>query len=37
MMVMAYTPKKAEVKEASNFIESFINEDIEAGKVKGKG
>ena len=35
MRFMAYTPKKAEVKEASNFIENFINEDIEAGKVSG--
>lgn len=26
--------KKAEVKEATNFIENFINEDIKAGKVK---
>lgn len=30
---MKYTPKKAEVKQASNFIENFINEDIEAGKI----
>ncbi len=33
MRFMAYTPKKAEVHEASHFIENFINEDIEAGKV----
>ncbi|MCK5129232.1 MAG: glutamine--tRNA ligase, partial [Clostridiales bacterium] len=32
---MTYTPKKAAVKEASNFIENFINEDIEAGKIQG--
>lgn len=32
---MGYTPKNAEVKEPSNFIENFINEDIENGKVKG--
>ena len=30
---MSYEPKKAEIKEASNFIERFINEDIEEGKV----
>ncbi len=35
MIFMAYEPKKAEVREASNFIESFINEDIEEGKVSG--
>lgn len=35
MITMAYTPKKAEVHEAANFIENFINEDIEAGKVDG--
>ncbi len=31
---MSYKIEKAEVKEASNFIENFINEDILAGKVK---
>ena len=35
MRFMAYTPKNAEAREASNFIENFINEDIEAGKVDG--
>ena len=30
---MTYEPKKAEVKEASNFIEKYINEDIQEGKV----
>ena len=31
---MTYQPKKAEVKEASNFIEKYINEDITEGKVE---
>jgi glutaminyl-tRNA synthetase len=30
---MASHPKKAEVREASNFIEELINEDIRAGRV----
>jgi len=30
---MTYEPKKAEIKEASNFIERYINEDITDGKV----
>lgn len=31
---MIYEPKKAEVKESTNFIEKYINEDITEGKVK---
>lgn len=31
---MPYKPKKAQVQEASNFIEKFINEDINEGKVQ---
>ena len=31
---MSYEPKKAEAIESTNFIEKFINEDIEEGKVK---
>ena len=30
---MAYEPKKAQVLPADNFIEEFINQDIEEGKV----
>ena len=31
---MSYEPKKAEIIEPTNFIEKYINEDIEEGKVK---
>ncbi|MBN2879762.1 MAG: glutamine--tRNA ligase/YqeY domain fusion protein [Clostridia bacterium] len=31
---MSYEPKKAQTIESTNFIEKFINEDIEEGKVK---
>lgn len=31
---MTYEPKKAEIIEATNFIEKYINEDITEGKVK---